>query len=114
MNINNLVGEVRIEDRASANLDRVGAAADRAATSLHGLGRAEDAISTKTGGSTRQIEASARSFESLKRAADPAYATLARLADQQVRLQRSVSLGTASQAEANAVYDKRPFNWASS
>jgi beta-phosphoglucomutase-like phosphatase (HAD superfamily) len=102
--LNNLISEVIVRDSASAVLDRVSAAMDRAADAEGRVQGGADAVTTKITGSTRALETAARQFENLKRAADPVYDRMTQLANQQVQLQRAVSLGVASQSEAAAVY----------
>ncbi len=100
-----LVSEVVINDRATAALNRVAEALDKTAAAEGRVAAGADVVNQKVG-STRSIESAARAFEQLKRSADPAYDALTRLADQNTKLQRAVALGTATQAEANAVYAK--------
>jgi hypothetical protein len=98
--LNNLISEVIVRDSASAVLDRVSAAMDRAADAEGRVQGGADAVTTKITGSTRALETAARQFENLKRAADPVYDRMTQLANQQLQLQRAVSLGTATQSEA--------------
>ncbi len=100
-----LVSEVVINDRATAVLNRVAEAMDKTAAAEGRVAAGAEVVNQKVG-STRSIESAARAFEQLKRSADPAYDALTRLADQNTKLQRAVALGTATQAEANAVYAK--------
>jgi len=98
-----LVSEVVIKDGASNVLARVAQGLDLMAAAAGRAGLAEDAVNDKLAKSTRALQNSAKDFESLKRAVDPTHDSMVRLADAQTKLQRAVSLGTGSQAEANKI-----------
>src|SRR4051812_1283924 len=94
-----MISEVVIKDSASAVADRVTAAFGRMADAE---GRANDNAVK----SSRSLETAARNFENLSRAVNPVLDAQTRFADIQLKVQRAVDLGVASQSEAVAVIAK--------